>query len=199
MLLILRSLLAWFRGGVRVSDLRSIQARGTDANDLVGRLPRGHQREAAWVAYALQTYGDKLIDACRTGGLVAPDTAWLAQTSFELAEACLRDAQPERATRAAVLPAALPRWSTPWRTHEQLIAMRETLEDLRTYLAYELHTEHVPADEESLDQLAAIDAKLASVDLIWIERPSAELRGGIASTLAIALDAALQLGRRLSA
>jgi len=59
----LRSLRAWTRDGVRVSDLRSSQARGADAYGLAERLPPGPEREAAWAAYALQTYGDKLIDA----------------------------------------------------------------------------------------------------------------------------------------
>jgi hypothetical protein len=190
----LRSLRAWTRDGVRVSDLRSSQARGADAYGLAEQLPFGPEREAAWAAYALQTYGDKLVDSCDAGGLVPLDTARVAETAFDLAAACLQVVRQAGAPALQPLPSCLPRWSSPSRTHEQLVGMKETLEDLRTYLAFELRA----GDPASLKQLAAIDAKLASVALLWIEHAPPEIRGGIGDALTSGLDSAYRLGRRLA-
>jgi len=154
-------------------------------------LPIGPEREAAWAAYALQTYGDKLIDAGEAGGLVPFETARVARTAFDLAGACLHVV---RQASAQPLPACLPRWSSPSRTHEQLVSMKETLEDLRTYLAFEIQD----GDSESQKQLGAIDAKLASVALLWIEHAPPEIRGGIGDALTSGLDAAYRLGRVLA-
>lgn len=65
--------------------------------------------------------------------------------------------------------------------------MRDALEALRTYLAYELHDDHAP-------ELAPVDAQLAKVDELWIRRPPPEIRGALGSALAIGLDAAYALG-----
>ena len=190
----LRSLRAWTRDGVRVSDLRSSQARGADAYGLAEQLPFGPAREAAWAAYALQTYGDKLVDACEAGGLVPLETARVARTAFDLAGVCLQAARRTGSASPQTLPACLPLWSSPARTHEQLVGMKETLDDLRTYLAFELQT----GDPASLKQLAPIDAKLASVALLWIEHAPPEIRGGIGDALTSGLDSAYRLGRLLA-
>ena len=68
--------------------------------------------------------------------------------------------------------------------------MRDTLDALRTFLAYELRDADAP-------QLARIDAQLARVDELWIERPPPEVSGALGSVLAIGLDEAYALGRRL--
>lgn len=74
--------------------------------------------------------------------------------------------------------------------------MREALEALRTFVAYEL--ERRGGDEALEDELARVDEKLAAVDLLWIERPPAELRGGIGDALMTGLDRAFALGARLA-
>jgi signal transduction histidine kinase len=70
--------------------------------------------------------------------------------------------------------------------------MRDALDALRTYLAYELHDDHAP-------ELARIDAQVARVEQLWIERPPEEIRGAVGSALATALDDAYALGGRLMA
>ena len=196
----LRSLRGWSRGGVHVAALRSGQGRGADAYGLAEQLPHGPEREAAWAAYALQTYGDKLVDACKAGGLIPFDTARVARTAFMEADACVQIAGRANAASPQALPACLPRWSAPSPTHEQLKAMKDTLEDLRTHLAFELGAGSKPeaADSAALKQLASIDAKLATVDLLWIEHAPPAIRGGIGDALTNGLDSAYRLGRHLA-
>ena len=193
---VLRALRIWSRSGVHAAALRSGLSLGPDAYGLADRLPRGPQREAAWAAYALQTFGDKLVDACPAGGLVPFDTARVASAAFAEADACVQLAGQEGAASPQAPPGRLPRWSSPSPTHEQLVAMKDTLEDLRTNLAFDLAAD--PADSPARTQLAAIDAKLASVDLLWIEHAPAAIRGGIGDALTIGLDAAYHLGRQLA-
>jgi len=148
------------------------------AYELVDELPSGPARAAAWAAYALTTYADKLAAAAGRSDVVAE--------AYARASACLDAA----AAGGGPLPAGLPHWHTPVRSREQLRGMRDALDTLRTYLAYELHDEHAP-------QLARIDAQLARADELWIDRPPDEIRGAIGSALAIGLDEAYALGRRL--
>lgn len=196
----LRSLRIWSRGGVHVAALRSGQGRGADAYGLAEQLPVGPEREAAWAAYALQTYGDKLVDAGETGGLIPFDTARVVRTAFAEADTCVRMATREDAASPQGLPACLPRWSSPSPTHEQLVGMKDTLEDLRTHLASDLgaSSDSDAADSAARNQLGAIDAKLASVDLLWIEHAPPAIRGGIGDALTNGLDSAYRLGRYLA-
>jgi Histidine kinase len=149
------------------------------AYELVDQLPSGPARAAAWAAYAQTTYADKLLAADGRSDVVAE--------AYARATACLDVAQ----NGGGALPAALPHWRTPVRSREQLRGMRDALDALRTYLAYELHDEHAP-------QLARIDAQLARADELWIDRPPDEIRGAIGSALAIGLDEAYALGRQLT-
>jgi len=149
------------------------------AYELVDELPCGPARAAAWAAYAQTTYADKLAAAAGRSDVVAE--------AYARAAACLDAAL----NGGGALPAALPHWRTPVRSREQLRGMRDALDALRTYLAYELHDEHAP-------ELARIDAQLARVDELWIDRPPDEIRGAIGSALAIGLDEAYALGRRLT-
>lgn len=148
------------------------------AYELVDELPSGPPRAAAWAAYALITYADKLLAADGRSDVVAE--------AYARAAACLDVAH----TGVGALPASLPHWRTPVRSREQLAGMRDALDALRTYVAYELRDEHAP-------ELSRIDAQLAAVDRLWIERPPPEIRGAIGSALAIGLDEAYALGRRL--
>lgn len=149
------------------------------AYELVDRLPSGPARAAAWAAYALTTYADKLRAADGTSDVVAEAYARAAE--------CLDVAT----SGGGALPAGPPHWRTPVRSPEQLAGMRDALEALRTYLAYELRDEHAR-------ELAPIDAQLAKVEQLWIRRPPPEIRGALGSALAIGLDEAYALGRRLT-
>ena len=141
-------------------------ARGRGVADaaLVDTLPAGPERAAAWKAYALQTYGNRLLDRC--GEVLPPETA-------RVVAACFDGATQE-----------LPRWATAARSRAELAAMRDTLEALRADLGLRLDA----------GRLAEVDAERRTVDLLWIERPPEELRAGLARHLAHGLDRAFALG-----
>lgn len=181
---------AWARGDVPERDLAPFVGGAIDAYDLVDRLPRGELRAAAWAAYALQTYGDKLIAAGRAEGFVAGDTVQVACRAFELAAQCVDVAREGRQSR--VVPTSLPRWSTPVRSEEQLTGMRDALEALSTYVAFDLSDR---AGAESLrERLSEIDEDLAEARRLWMPRPPAAIAGGIADTLTRGLDRVYGLG-----
>jgi hypothetical protein len=174
-------LVSWLSGDVSLRDIAPLRAGCLDAADLVDDLANGSARSAAWAAYAQQTYGDKLLAACASNGYLPPDTASVACAAYRLAAACLDVARGG----GGVVPASLPHWRTLPRTHEQLVGMREALEALRTYLAYALP-----------DGVPEVDAQLARVERLWIERAPAEIRGGLGDALANGLDLAYETGRR---
>jgi hypothetical protein len=89
---------------------------------------------------------------------------------------------------AGDVPDSLPHWQTVPRSHDQLVGMREALESLRTYLAYELGGDDT--------QVAQVDAQLAKVERLWIEHAPAEIRGALGDALANGLDLAYETGRR---
>ena len=189
-------LVAMLRGDVPVSAFRSIRDAGVDAYELVDELPRGPARVAAWNAYVLQTYGDKLIEASETTRYVRADTAQLAERLYQLAGAWVeraRSATPQVSSGSAD---PLPHWHTAVRWQEQLTGMRRTLDALRIYLAFDLQS--VREDATALTNLTAIDARIDTVDGLWISRANAELRGGIGDALAAGLDLAYALGRSLA-
>lgn len=159
--------------------LSSYGRNGSDAYDLVDRLPNGPARVAAWNAYVCQTYADKLAESC----VRAPEEAApFARALYDLACTWL---EHERASGAASV-LELPAWGTLTRSQEQLVAMRETLDALRTYIAFEIG--------EADSRLAPVDAQLATVDELWIPRPTPELRAGIGSALTMGIKAAAALG-----
>jgi hypothetical protein len=183
----LERVFAWARGDVRTASLDRERNRCVDAYDLVGKLPDGPDRAAAWAAFALQTYGDKLVGATRADGYVRSESARLARDAYRQAALCLDVAR----TGAGRVPDALPRWPTPIRSHDQLVGMREALETLRTFIAFELNDDHAPA-------LARLDGELAKADRFWIEHPPPEIRGALGDALLHGLDEAYALGRRLA-
>jgi hypothetical protein len=165
----------------------------------VDELPPGAGRVEAWNAYALQTYGDKVM-AHPGGSYEARDEARaVADACRRLAVDCIRRARsPDGEGRP---PGRLPRWRTPLRDAEQLRGMREALEALRIRIAYDLE---LRGGDEALvgelrAELADVDERLAKVELLWIERPPPELRGGIGDALVTGLDRAYLLGQRLAA
>jgi hypothetical protein len=180
----------FFRSGAPAARLGALGREGTDAYDLVDRLPRGTGRVAAWNAYVCQTYADKLVDACRDSRFARSDTAAIVRDLYDLVPVWLDRAEGAGAPRD--LP--FPHWHTPDRCWEQLVGMRETLEALRTYLAFDLV--QTGGDEA---ELGTIDASLETVTSLWIKRPPPELRAGIGDVLRRGLDAAYALGQKLAA
>jgi hypothetical protein len=181
---LLDRLRSYFRDGMPASGFAPLRARCVGASDLVDSLPSTPARSAAWAAYALEAYGDALLAACARDGYVDVETAPVARRAFVLAGICVDVARGG----AGDVPRSLPHWQTVPRSHEQLVGMRETLESLRTYLAYELGSDDA--------EIAPIDAELAKVDRLWIAHAPAEIRGGLGDALANGLDLAYALGRR---
>jgi len=181
---LLRRLRSFLRDGVPVRALDRHRSRCVGASDLVDTLPSSQARSAAWAAYALETYADALLAAGARDGYVDIETARIARASFVLAGKCVEVARGG----AGDVPGALPHWQTVPRSHEQLVGMRETLESLRTYLAYELGSDDA--------EVAPIDAELAQVERLWIEHAPPEIRGGLGDALSNGLDLAYALGRR---
>ena len=180
----------FFRSGAPARRLGALGREGTDAYDLVDRLPRGQARVAAWNACVCQTYADKLVDACRDSHFARSDTAALVRDLYALVPVWL-----ERAEGAGAPPdLSFPHWQTPDRCWEQLVGMRETLEALRTYLAFDLA--QTGRDETELE---SVDDSLETVASLWIRRPPPELRSGIGDALRRGLDAAYALGQKLAA
>jgi hypothetical protein len=187
----LARLVSWLRGELSEAEVARSPGGG-DAYDLVDVLPCGPERAAAWSAYALQTYGDKLLAA--SDGFVGGEEAGVAAEAFALAAHCADAAKSGEALSA--LPRSLPRWRTMGRSEEQLAGMRSTLEALRTYIAYELRGRDDAAAHAA--RLAEIDADLRQVERLWIARESPDIRGGLASALSRGLDRAYMLGRAVT-
>ena len=177
----LRRLRFYLSAAASVRDIEPLRAGCDGATELVDALEDGSARSAAWAAYALQTYGDKLLAACARDGYVDPETAGVVRASYRLAAVCVGVARGEPGD----VPGLPPHWHTPLRTRGQLAGMRDALESLRTYLAYALPGE-----------TSQIDAELAKAERLWIENPPPELRGGIGDALAEGLDLAYETGRR---
>jgi len=192
------------RFDVPIADVERLRFLADGAYDLVDELPRGPARAAAWNAYVLQTYADKLLVANRATHRVRSETAAVTETLYRLAAAWVARARLLAAgaadDAAPAPPGPLPHWHTPYRCQEDLAGMRETLEALRIYLAYDL--QRFPLDEEELPRLRAaldaVDAKLETAHGLWVPRAPAELRGGIGAALAAGLDGAYELGRELA-
>jgi hypothetical protein len=165
--------------------LASYGRDGTDAYDLVDRLPPGRARAAAWNAYVCQTYADKLAAACPRP---SDQTARVARSLYALALVWLERARTDASGSHEL---ELPPWGSPVRSHDQLVGMRDALEALRTYVAYGLPPALAP-------RLAAVDARMDAVDALWIKRPTPELRGGIGDALTAGIREAISLGRELA-
>jgi hypothetical protein len=156
--------------GVPVESLEAERNAAADAYARVDALAPGPERAAAWQAFALQTYGDRLLAACERSGVVAFETAPFAARCFRLAAS---GSPPDR----------VPQWPEPVRTHAQLVGMREALETLRADLA---------GCEQA--RLEPIDAERRAVDLLWIQHPPETLRSGLGRHLQRGLDLAYALG-----
>jgi len=182
---------------VPVAALDPIRNEVMDAYELLDGSGRGPVRRAAWNAYALQLYGDELLTATDTPGFVPQDTAEMAGRLFVRAVEWLGRARELAAgSSGAALDKTLPDWMTPTRSQEQLVAMRETLEAERTFLAYELAS---GPETELHERLRKVDRRLEEAALLWIDRLPAELRRGIGYALTVGLDDAYALGQDVAA
>lgn len=177
--------LAYLRGSVPARAMSRYGRDGSDAYDLVDTLPRGPARASAWNAYVCQTYADKLCGA----GTVAPETARVVRALYDRAGTWLARAREGSDGGELVLPP----WRTPVRSQRELAGMRDTLEALRTYVAFDLGE---GADDDP--RLAVVDRRIATVDSMWIPRPTPDLRLGIGDALIRGIAEACALGRALA-
>lgn len=176
--------LAYLRGSAPARVMSRYGRDGSDAYDLVDTLPRGPARAAAWNAYVCQTYADKLCGA----GTVAPETAPMVRALYDRAETWLEHAREGADGGGPVLPA----WRTPVRSQRELAGMRDTLEALRTYVAFDLGA----ATDDP--RLASVDRYVATVDSMWIPRATPDLRLGIGDALIRGIAEACALGHALA-
>jgi hypothetical protein len=189
-----RPLQGFVHPDVPVAALEPIRGAAIDAYEVVEVEPRGPSRRAAWNAYALQLYGDSLLDNPDFPGFVAQDTVEMAARLFALAGLWLERAYKLRADAAPgrAPEKTLPDWITAMRSQAQLAGMRETLEAMRTFIAYDLA--HHP-DDGFAERLAEVDERLEEAAMLWIERQPAELRRGIGYALSMGIDEAYALGQ----
>ena len=191
-------LLGLIGGDIRVQTLDRVRGSSVDAYDLVDRLPRGSACLAAWNAYVLRTYADKLVSACQTGDYIDPDAATVAFRLYELSGQWVECAQG--VSSSPDLSEPLPHWHTPIRSQAELAGMRDTLDVLRVYLTDAI--QRLPVDDpvtpQLQERLAAVNAKVDRVDGLWLPRAPDDLRGGIGDALADGLDIAYALGQTLS-
>jgi len=182
--------------GLPVAGLQAVRLTGMDAYELVDRLARGPARVAAWNAYVLQTYGDKLLGAGVNPRFASVDTAQLAASLFSLAgwwvEQAAQLAADSSAPAADHLRDPLPHFHRPTRSHEQLVALRRTLDALQAYVVCDLQGLELdgPAGAPFRAQLEAIDA--------CIERAPPEIRDVIGDALTHGIDKAYALGQTLA-
>src|SRR5471032_2238838 len=113
-----------------------MRLQALEAYDLVDKLPRGPARVAAWNAYALRTYGDKLITAAVSRGwAIDEDTPPIVESLVTLAASWVQYAvllAADAGASATQPPSdSVPHWHTPTRSQAQLFGMREALEALR--------------------------------------------------------------------
>ena len=176
--------LGYLRGDASARAMTRYGRDGSDAYDLVDTLPPGPGRAAAWNAYVCQTYADKLCGA----NDVAPATAPVVRALYAQVGRWLELAHAGRDGGGLELPA----WRTPLRSQHELAGMRDTLEALRTHVAFDLGAS---SDDP---RLAAIDRYVATVDSMWIPRATPDLRLGIGDALTHGIAAACALGRTLA-
>lgn len=172
--------IAYLRGDVPGRAMSRYGRDGSDAYDLVDRLPAGPARAAAWNAYVCQTYADKLCAADE----VAPEGAPVIRALYGQVGTWLECAREGSSGEDLVLPA----WRTPIRSQKELVGMRATLEALRTYVAFDLG---ISTDDPRLE---SIDRQIARVDSLWIPRATPELRLGIGAALSRGIADACALG-----
>lgn len=200
----LARLVSLVRAEVAPDVLERLRAGGMDAYQLIDEAPAGSwERLAVWNAFIHQIYGDNLL-ASEPPHAVPADTARLVAQLYELAGAWLDRASQLRASPASRLQVdlrtPLPHWRTPLRTRPQLAGMRATLDDARVRVASEL-ADFIGPDatrQRLASKLSQVEARVETVDLLWVGRGSDEIRGAIGDALSLGLDAVSLLGQLLA-
>jgi hypothetical protein len=200
----LARLISLVRLEVPTDEIRRMRSAGAEAYQLIDDAPGGSwERLAAWNAFIHQIYGDNLLSS-EASDMVPADTARIVTQLYELVVAWLDRASQLRASPASTLKVdprtPLPHWRTPLRSRAQLAGMRSTLDDARIRVASDLaaFTGPAPARERLVSQLARIEKRIETVDLLWVGRGSDEIRGAIGDALSEGLDSVSLLGQLLA-
>jgi hypothetical protein len=200
-------IVGFLRADVPLTELDPYRRAGADAYGLFDETaPTGWARLAAWNAFLPQVYADNLVSACTSSRYVAADTVPFVRQLYQQANRWLEEALKAQASPSyrfafhAALAHPLPHWHDPLRTDRQLKGMRATLETGRTRAASALgQFQGEESDRDLLRvRLAQVDAELASVERLWSERPTDELRLEIGHELEEALDHVFELGQLLA-
>jgi hypothetical protein len=202
---LLTAVAAKARGEVSTADLVAYGRAGSDAYGLLDeQTAPGYARLCAWNAYVLQTYGDKLLETCRSPGFAPPQTVEMAEMLYEavgdwLERAQLCAADPGHRLDVYV-PQGLYRWRIAPRSLEQLTGTRETLLAAQALLSGELASlrPDAPGGDRLRALRLAIDSKVRHVDALWTRDPGFELRTTIGEELDQALEQAYELGQVLA-
>jgi hypothetical protein len=198
-------IVGFFRTDVPLAEIEPYRRAGSDAYDLIDRVPPASwARLAAWNAFLLQVYSDNLVSAGSRSRYVTADIALFARHLYGLANVWVEETRKAEASDAYRfvfrLPHALPHWHDPLRTDDQLEGMRRTLETGRTRVASDL--EHFQGDESQRSvlrvRLAQIDAEAGYIERLWTAKPSYELRCTLGDALAEGLNHAYELGHLLA-
>ncbi len=192
------------RAEVNLDGLSRMRSAGAEAYQLIDDAPAGSwERLAAWNAFLHQIYGDNLLSSEQSDSIPV-ETARIVTQLYWLAAAWLERAAQLRASPASTLKVdlrtPLPHWRTPVRSRAELLGMRSTLEDARTRVASELAAFKgpEPARGRAVERLARIDARIETVDMLWMSRGSDEIRGAIGDALCEGLDGVSELGQLLA-
>jgi hypothetical protein len=202
----IRDLCASFiRADVRLSQVDPYRRAGSDAYDLIDLVPLASwARLAAWNAFLLQVYADRLVTAGSNGRYVMVDVATFARVLYSWANVWVIETRKALASDSYrfvfALPHPLPHWGDRIYTDARLQGMQSTLETGRTRAASDL--EQFAGDAPSKDalrvRLAQIDAEAEYVARLWTQKPGLELRCTLGDQLVASLDRVAELGHLLA-
>jgi hypothetical protein len=190
------------RGDIPTAELLAYGGSNSDAYDLLDNVPpQGVARLAAWCAFVLQTYGDKLLQSGRTEGYASEPACAQAQVLYQFSRDWL-----ERARQAAAdpgyqldvaVPQALPRpLNVPPET-DQVAAMKRTLEAVQARAGVELAACGDPTRAARLQpSLAAVASALDAAIVSGSGGP--DVRASAGRVLVDGLDHAYSLGQLLA-
>ena len=189
------------RGEQPIKPLLAFGGANAAAYDLLdGVPPRGFARVAAWCAFVLQTYGDKVLTAGNDDGYASAGACMQAQMLYEFARGWL-----ERAQRAAAdpdyrltlgIPQPLPRPMNVPPERDQIAGMRTTLEVLQARAGAALAEADASVAERLRPSLLAMQSALDAAPVRGAHRE--EARAAVARTLEDGLEQGYTLGQLLA-
>ncbi|HEY4346933.1 MAG TPA: hypothetical protein VGM80_05040 [Gaiellaceae bacterium] len=189
------------RGEVSTAALSAYASSNADAYSLLDEGPStGAARLAAWCAFMLQTYADRLLTSGADAGFASPEAFEQARVNYQLVGPWLMRARAAALSPAAYeldvsVPQRLPQ-TPPERDAQQLAAMRRTLEVAQARAGVELerlsgdpvHSRLVPTFsslQSALDACAALSAPGADESVF----------AAVGQALQDGLDRAYELGQ----